>query len=179
MTTLRLVAMLSVLSLLFSALAQAQSDGCRQFLMRHDELRQLYAWGDGMALRVPPVPNRFAGLTAVRVHEVARRKLRAHGLYDPDGPQWLEISVSLDGARFDILMSLGRWADDLVYGLPGESTVWGVGGGGRHEGSAGRVLTRVVLRPHDVTHVRMRGSAFPFRRGAPAMCLLFLGGGPS
>ena len=33
-----------------------------------------------MALRVPPVPNRFAGLTAAHVHEVARRKLQAQGL---------------------------------------------------------------------------------------------------
>ena len=46
--------------------------------------------------------------------------------------------------RGSILMSLRRWADDLGYGLPGESTVWGLGGGGRHEGSAGRVLTRVA-----------------------------------
>ena len=41
-TALRLVAMLSVVSFLLPALAHAQSDACRQFLMRHDELRQLY-----------------------------------------------------------------------------------------------------------------------------------------
>ena len=36
-------------------------------------------------------------------------------------------------------------ADDLGYGLPGESTVWGLGGGGRHRGSAERVLAKVAL----------------------------------
>ena len=62
-TALRLVLLFCALSFLLPALAHAQSDACRQFLMRHDDLRQLYAWGDGMALRVPPVSNRFARLT--------------------------------------------------------------------------------------------------------------------
>ena len=112
--------------------------------MRHDDLRQLYARGDGMALRVGPVSELIEGLASPQVYEVARRKLQAHGLHDPDSPQWLEINVSLDNTRFAILMSLRRWSDNLGYGLPEESTVWGVAGDGRHGGSAGRVLTQVA-----------------------------------
>ena len=111
--------------------------------MRHDELRQLYARGDGMALRVPPVPALFADLTAARIHEVARHKLQASGLYDPDAPQWLEIDVDLGSARVATLLSLRRWVDDIGYGLPGESTVWVLRDSGTHEGNVGRVLAVV------------------------------------
>ena len=143
MTPLRLAALLCALSLLFPALALPLSDGCRQYLMLNDELRQLYARGDGMALRIAPVPELFRDLGSARVHDVAQRKLQASGLYDPDAPQWLEVNVYLDRDQFAIRMSLRRWAHDLGYGLPGESTVWGLGGDGRHGGSAGRVLTMV------------------------------------
>ena len=112
--------------------------------MRYDDLLQLYARGDGMSVRIPPVPTLFSGLTAAHVHEVAARKLRSSGLYDPDADQWLEINVHVDTTQFAILMSLRRWTDDRGYGLPGESTVWGLGGGGQHGGSAGRVLTKVA-----------------------------------
>ena len=143
MTRPPLIAVLAVLSLLLPTLAPAQSDACREFLMRHDELRQLYARGDSMALRVPPVPALFPNLTAARVYEVARHKLQAGGLYDPDAPQWLEVSVNLDSTKFAIQLSLRRWVDDIGYGLPGESTVWGLGNGGTHDGNAGRVLAVV------------------------------------
>ena len=142
--TLRLAAMLAALSLLFPALANPQTDACRQFLMLHDDLRQLYAKGDAMSVRVPPVSNRFSRLTAARVHEVAVRKLRSSDLYDPDAAQWLEVNVNVGPEHFAILMSLRRWRDDLGYGLPGESTVWGVGGGGRHLESPGRIMTQVA-----------------------------------
>ena len=144
MTTLRLAAMLAALALLLPAVSPAQTQACRSFLMRHDDLRQLYARGDGMAVRVAPVPNRFSGLTAARVHELAVRKLRSSDLYDADAAQWLDINVNVGVEQYAILMSLRRWADDLGYGLPGESTVWGVGGGGRHLESPGRVMTRVA-----------------------------------
>ena len=144
MTPLRLIALLFCsLPFLLPAVAPAQTQACRQFLMQHDALRQLYARGDGMSVRVPPVPNRLSKLTAAHVHEVAARKLRSSGLYDADAPQWLEISVNVGPEQFAILMSLRRWADDLGYSLPGESTVWGLGGGGQHLKSPGRVLTRV------------------------------------
>ena len=134
MITLRLAA----LSLLLPTLVNPETDACRSFLMR-----QLYARGDGMAVQVAPVPNRFSTLTAVDVHEVAVRKLCSSDLYDPDAVQWLDINVNVGVEQFTILMSLRRWADDLGYGLPGESAVWGAGGGGQHLESPGRVLTRV------------------------------------
>ena len=139
----RLAAILSVLSLLLPTLGHAQSDACREYLMGHDDLRQLYARGDGMALRVSPLLELVEGLASPQVYEVALRKLQAHGLHDPDAPQWLDIGVKLGSTQFAILMSLRRWTDDLGYGLPGESTVWGVGSGGFHRSSAGRVLTQV------------------------------------
>ena len=144
MTPLRLIALLfCALALLFPAVVSAQTDACRQFLMQHDALRQLYASGDGMGVRVSPVPQLFRNLTAAHVHEVAARKLRSSGLYDPDAAQWLEVSVNLDTEQFAILLSLRRWSEDLGYGLPGESTVWGLGGGGRHLESPGRIVTQV------------------------------------
>ena len=140
----RLALIACILLLLLPALtAHSQTDACRQFLMQYDNLRQLYARGDAMAVRVPPVPALFRSLTAADVHEVAARKLRSSGLYEADAAQWLDINVHVDGTQFAILMSLLRWTEDLGYGLPGESTVWGLGGGGQHGGSAGRVLTMV------------------------------------
>ena len=112
--------------------------------MRHDDLRELYARGDGVALRVPPVPRLVRGLTSARMYEVARHKLEASGLHDPGAPQWLEVNVNLDRTQYAILLSLRCWVDDIGYGLPGESTVWGLGSGGAHEGNAGRVLARVA-----------------------------------
>lgn len=144
MTDSRFIAILLLLSLLLPAVASAQSDACRRYLMRHDDMRQLYARGGGMALRIPPMPGLFRDLTPDKVYEVARRKLEARALYDPDAPQWLEVNVNLGTTQFAVLLSLRRWVADLGYGLPGESTVWGVGGGGYHEGNAGRVLARVV-----------------------------------
>lgn len=143
MTRPPLMTALVVLSLLLPTLAAAQSDACREFLMRHDELRQLYARGDGVALRVPPLSALFPSLTAARLYEVARRKLQAGGLHDPDAPQWLEIDVSLGTTHIATLLSLRRWVDDIGYGLPGESTVWVLRSGGTHEGSVGRVLAMV------------------------------------
>ena len=144
MTSLRLIALLlCALSFLLPDVAPAQTDVCRRFLMQHDDLRQLYARGDGMALRVAPLAEPFPDLGAAQVHEVARRKLQASGLYDPDAAQWLDVNVHVDTEAFAFLMSLRRWTDDLGYGLPGESTVWALGGAGRHGGSAGRVLTVV------------------------------------
>ena len=119
-----LVAILSFLFLLLPTFGLAQSDACREYLMRHDDLRQFYVRGDGMALRVGSVSELIEGFASPKVYEVVRRKLQAHGLHDPDSPQWLEIN--------------------LGYGLPGESTVWGVVGDGHHGGSAGRVLTQVA-----------------------------------
>lgn len=135
--------LLCALWLALPAVAPAQTEACRQVLMRNDDLRQLYARGDGVGLRVSRVPDWFRNLTSAHVHEVARRKLQAAGLYDPDAPQWLEIAVNLGSQQFNILMTLRRLVDDLGYGLPGESTVWGMGGGGTHEGSPGLVLVRV------------------------------------
>ena len=141
----RLALIAAALALLLLVLpAPAQTDACRQLLMQRYDLRQLYARGNGMALRVSPVPEFFQDLTAGDVYEVARRQLQAQGLHDPDASQWLEINVNLDTVQFAILLSLRRWTDDLGYGLPGESTVWGLGGGGRHGGNAGRVLAKLV-----------------------------------
>ena len=114
----RLSLIACILSLLLPALtAHAQTAACRQFLMQYDNLRQLYARGDAMAVRVPPL---FRSLTAADVHEVAARKLRSSGLYEADAAQWLDINVHVDGTQFAILMSLRRWTEDLGYGLPGE-----------------------------------------------------------
>ena len=146
--TIRRSALTAILfSLLLPVLtAHAQTDACRRFLMQRDNLRQLYARGDGMAVRIPPVLNRFPDLTAAHVHELAARKLRAAGLYDPDADQWLQISLNIGVVQFAMILSLRRWTFDLGYGLPGESTVWALGGGGLHRESAGRVLTRVSQR---------------------------------
>ena len=143
MTAARLALIAAALIVLLPAVFPAQTQACRQTLMRHDDLRQLYAKGDGMGVRVAPVPNRFSRLTAAHVREIAVRKLRSTDLYDADSPQWLAINVNVGVEQYAILMSLRRWTDDLGYGLPGESTVWGLGGGGRHGESPGRVMKQV------------------------------------
>ena len=125
------------------------SDACRRHLMRADHLRQLYAAGAGMQLRVPPVPEVMEGLTAARVYEAAWRKLAAHGLHDTDTPQWLHLYLNVGARQFAIFLSLRRWTDDLGYGLPGEMTVWGLGGGGYHGGSTERVIAQVLRHMDD------------------------------
>ena len=124
-------------------------DACRRHLMQVDHLRQLYAAGAGMRLRVPPVPGGIEGLTAARVYEAAWRKLSAHDLHDPDATQWLDVNVNVGEGRFAMILSLRRWADDLGYGLPGEMTVWGLGGGGYHDGKGQRVIAQVLRRMDD------------------------------
>ena len=157
MTPLRLIALLfCALSLLLPALALAQTQACRQLLMRHDELRQLYAEGDGMAVRVPTVPGVIEGLTAARVHGVARRKLQAHGLHDPEAAQFLNVSVSVGHRTFLVFLSLRRWTDDIGYGLAGEATVWGLGGGGSHGNHAERVLAWVAQHMSDFIDLYQR-----------------------
>ena len=120
--------MLTVLSLLLPALAIPQTQACRQFLMRHDDLRQLYARGDGMRVRVPTVPNVIEGLTAA---------------------QFLNVSVNVGHSSFVVFLSLRRWTDDIGYGLAGETTVWGPGGGGTHGNHAERVLAWVAQHMSD------------------------------
>ena len=111
MTAPRLVVMLAVLVLLFPALpVHPQSQACRQYLMRHDALRQLYARGDGIQVRVPTVPNVIEGLTAARVY----------GLHDPEAPQFLNVSVNVGHSSFVVFLSLRHWTDDIGYGLAGE-----------------------------------------------------------
>ena len=127
------------------------SDACRRHLMRVDHLRQLYAGGTGMRLRVPAVAEIVEGLTAARIYEATQRELGANGLHDPDAAQWLDVALDVDGAQYTMLLSLRRWTDDLGYGLPGEMTVWSLGGGDYHEGSAERVLARVLQRMDDFT----------------------------
>ncbi len=125
------------------------SGPCRQHLLRVDHLRQLYAGGTGMRLRVPAVAEVVGGLTAARIYEAAQRKLGANGLHDPDATQWLDVTLDVDGAQYT--MSLRRWTEDLGYGLPGEMTVWSLGGGDYHEGSANRVIAKVLQRMDDFT----------------------------
>ena len=123
---------------------QPPSDTCRRYLMRADHLRQLYAGGARMRVRVPTVPELLKGLTTVRVYEAAWRKLSANGLHDADARQWLDINLSVGPRQYGVILSLRRWTADLGYGLPGEITVWGLGGGGTHEGSAERVIHRLL-----------------------------------
>lgn len=132
--------------LLAAPIAQAAepSDPCLRHLMRVDHLRQLYAGGAGMRLRVPAIPEIVEGLTAARVYEAAWRKLSASGVHDADTAQWLDVKLDVDGAQYALSLSLKRWTDDLGYGLPGEMTVWSLGGVGYHENSAKRVIARVL-----------------------------------
>ncbi len=126
-------------------------DACRQHLMRVDHLRQLYTGGAGMRLRVPAVAEVVEGLTAARIYEAAQRKLGANGLHDPDATQWLDVTLDVDGAQYTMILSLRRWTEDLGYGLPGEMTVWSLGGGDYHESSANRVIAKVLQRMDDFT----------------------------
>lgn len=137
---------IAVVLLLAAPVAQAAepSDPCLRHLMRVDHLRQLYAGGAGMRLRVPAIPELVEGLTAAHVYEAAWRKLSASGVHDPDAAQWLDAKLDVDGARYTLSLSLKRWTEDLGYGLPGEMTVWGLGSAGNHESSAKRVIARVL-----------------------------------
>ena len=125
------------------------SADCRRHLMQVDHLRQLYTGGAGMQLRVSPVPGGLDGLTTTRVYEAAWRKLAAHDLHDPDAAQWLGVTVNAGEGQFAILMSLRQWTDDLGYGLPGEMTVWGLGGGGYHDGKGERLIAQVLRHMDD------------------------------
>ena len=125
------------------------SDTCHRHLMRVDHLRQLYAAGAGMRLRVPAVAEVVEGLTAARGYEAAQRKLSANGLHDTDATQWLDVTMEVGSAQYTMILSLRRWTENLGYGLPGEMTVWGLGAGDYHEGSADRVLARVLQRMDD------------------------------
>ena len=110
------------------------SDACRQRLMRAAHLQQLYAAGDDMDLRVHAVPQAIEELTVAR----------AHGLHDANARQWLDINVNVGSSQFAIIVSLRRRVEDTGYGLPGEVTVWGLGGGGYHKGNVERVLARIA-----------------------------------
>jgi len=90
-------------------------------------------------------------LTAARIYEAAQRKLGAKGLHDPDATQWLDVTLDVDGAQYTMILSLRRWTEDLGYGLLGEMTVWNLGGGDYHEGSANRVIAKVLQRMDDFT----------------------------
>ena len=125
------------------------SDACRRHLMRVDHLRQLYAAGAGMQLRVPALAEVVEELTAARVYEAAWRKLSANDLHDADATQWLDVKVDVGSTHYNMILSLRRWTDNLGYGLPGEMTVWSLGGGSYHEGNANRVISRVLQRMDD------------------------------
>ena len=146
MTTLRLFAVAALLlTALDAGAVRTPADAprppppvdCRRHLMQVDHLRQLYTGGAGMQLRVSPVPEGIDGLTAARVYEAAWRKLAAHDLHDPDAAQWLDVNVNVGARQVAMIVSLRRWTDDLGYGLPGEITVWALGGGGYHDGKGG------------------------------------------
>ena len=135
--------MLTVLSLLLPALAIPQTQSCRQFLMRNPELGQLYARGDGMGVRINFEEKPHPRVRTYQVEKVVVNKLKFKGLLDTEAKQWLDINLNLDRSRFAILLSLRRWSGDMGYGVPGEITVWGLGGGGDHHGSGWRVLQRL------------------------------------
>jgi len=59
--------------------------------------------------------------------------------------------LDVDSAQYTMILSLRRWMEDLGYGLPGEMTVWNLGGGDYHEGSANRVIAKVLQRMDDFT----------------------------
>ena len=116
---------------------------CWNHVRQTDELRQLYTGGDGMALRVSAVPPVLEGVTRAAVRETVVGRLRARGLYDAEAGQWLDLSLNVGSRQFAMILSLRRWTDDLGYGLAGEITVWGLGGGGQHEGDGIRVLRQI------------------------------------
>ena len=135
--------MLTVLSLLLPALAIPQTQACRQFLIRNPELGQLYARGDGMGVRINFEEKPHPRVRTYQVEKAVVNKLRFKGLLDTEAKQWLDININLDRSQFAVLLSLRRWSDDMGYGVPGEITVWGLGGGGDHHGSGWRVLQRL------------------------------------
>ena len=119
--------------------------------MRNPELGQLYAAGDAMGVRVNFEERGYPRLRPYEVETMVADKLRAVGLYAPDDDpyrtdsvaQRLHVSIVLDDSRFVILMSLRRWTDDPIYGVPGEITVWVFSDGDRHQGSGFKVLERL------------------------------------
>jgi len=70
-------------------------------------------------------------------------------LHDTDATQWLVVTVEVGSAQYTMILSLRRWTENLGYGLPGEMTVWGLGGGDYHESSPDQVLARVLQRMDD------------------------------
>ena len=143
MTAARLALIAAALIVLLPALSPAETSSCRQFLMRNPELGQLYARGDGMGVRINFKERPHPRLRTYEVEKAAVDKLTYKGLLDTEVNQWLDININLDRSQFAILLSLRRWSDDMGYGVPGEITVWGLGGGGRHYGSDWRVLQRL------------------------------------
>ncbi len=144
MALIRRVALVAAaLVLALPALPPAETSSCRQFLMRNPELAQLYARGDGMGVRINFEEKPHPFVRTYQVEKLAVDKLRFGGLFDTEANQWLDINLNLDRRQFAILLSLRRWTDDMGYGVPGEITVWGLGGGGQHHGSGWRVLERL------------------------------------
>ena len=142
-TALRVAAVFAALSLALPALVNTTTQSCRSYLMRNPELGQLYARGDGMGVRINFEEKSHPFVRTYRVEKLAVDKLRFQGLFDTEANQWLDINLNLDRRQFAILISLRRWSDDMGYGVPGEITVWGLGGGGQHHGSGWRVLERL------------------------------------
>ncbi len=139
----RLAAMFAALSLALPALVNTTTPSCRSLLMCNPELGQLYARGDGMGVRINFEEKPHPFVRAYQVEKLAVDKLTFGGLLDTEAKQWLDINLNLDRRQFAILLSLRRWSDDMGYGVPGEITVWGMGGGGQHYGSDWRVLERL------------------------------------
>ena len=84
MTPFRLMLLVCALLLLRPDGSPVHSDTCHRHLMRHADLRQFYARGDGMGLRIAFEPKRFSGLRPFQVKRVAVGKLRESRLYEPD-----------------------------------------------------------------------------------------------
>ena len=110
--------------LLLATLAHAQTEDCRQRLMGSMILRQLYARGAGMGVRVPAVPQAIEGLTAARVLDVAARKLEAHELIDPNASQWLAINLNVGSVAFSMFVALRRWAAHGSIGGVAATGAW-------------------------------------------------------
>lgn len=115
--------MLLFLTALTAHATRTPSGACRHYLVQVDHLRQFYAGGDPMQLRVPAIPDVLEGFTLDRVYEAASRKLSAHGLHDADAPQWLDVGLTVGATQFTVIPILRRWAVDLGYGLPDEMSV--------------------------------------------------------
>ena len=108
---------------------RALFDTCHRHLMKVHQLQLLYASGDPMQLRLPALPDLLEWFTLGWGCEAVWRKLSACGFHDSDAMQWLNMRQTARATQLTIVHSLRRWANDLGYGLPGEITVWSLGGG--------------------------------------------------